>query len=167
MRTASCTLVLIACTIAWTSQATGQQGTGAPGLLQGVWRATDVTVIGGPEAGTYPAQPSLYIFTREHYSIAFISGRDSRPPWPSGSTRATLTDQQVRQTFEPYNSNSGRYSVQGNTLTITPSVALAPPYMAGGSDSFQVEVRGNTLILTDTNMAAPITSVRRTLTRVE
>ena len=168
MRTTFAILASFTCAVFGSDALGAQQGAGAAPPIQGVWRVTEVVVSGGPEAGTYRnPQPNLYIFARQHYSIAAIGGTEPRPQWPAGSTRATLTEEQLRQTFEPYTSNSGTYTAQGNTLRITPSVALAPGYMSGASDSFLFEIRGSTLILTDTTVTAPVTSVRRTLTRVE
>lgn len=119
----------------------------AAGPLEGAWRVTQF-LDESTGVNTSP-QPGLYIFAPGHYSVARVNGTEPRPLWPDSITsRAALTAQQVRATFEPYTSNSGTYSLHGDTLIVTPMVALSPNFMNGGADTTTYRMSGDTLVLT-------------------
>ena len=46
--------------------------------LQGVWRVTEVVVTGANAATNKSPQPSLYVFTGQHYSIMTVNGTAPR-----------------------------------------------------------------------------------------
>ena len=49
--------------------------------IEGVWRAAEVVIGGGPDEGrhTTDVQPSLYFFTKSHYSVMLVHGWEPRP----------------------------------------------------------------------------------------
>jgi ketosteroid isomerase-like protein len=130
--------------------------------LEGTWKTEEITLIQGPNAGTIAdPQPSLFIFTKKHYNIMYVRGTEPRPLLEEGSTRTTLTEAELRATFEPFVANSGTYELSGSTLTTHPQVALWPNFMSGETAVYDYRVEGNSLWLTYSNGA------RLKLARVE
>ena len=159
--------LLVGCAQTQQEAETTEPAEPARGLVEGVWRLSQVTITGGPNEGTIPnPQPSLYMFGQRHYSIMRVNGTEARPLWPEGVGRADLTDSQVRATFGPFIANAGEYETDGTMITTRPIVALSPNFMSGGSETFVYQVEGDQLVLVDTTVT-PATEVRFTLTRLE
>jgi hypothetical protein len=115
----------------------------AQGALEGVWQIREV-VIGGPNARTItdPA-PSLFIFTKKHYSSAYATA--DRPVIP----RENATDGQKLASWAPFSAEGGTYEVKGTILTIHPFIAKNTYIMKPGSFlSSDFKLEGNTLTLT-------------------
>jgi len=130
--------------------------------LEGTWKTQEITLVQGPNAGTIAdPQPSLFIFTKKHYNIMYVRGTEPRPLLEEESTRTSLTEAELRATFEPFVANSGTYELSGSTLTTHPQVALWPNFMSGGTAVYDYRVEGNSLWLTYSNGA------RLKLARVE
>jgi hypothetical protein len=128
----------------------------------------DVTITGGNNAGrnTTP-QPSLYIFTKEHYSMMRVNGTDARPLWEQGTTRANVTDADLRSSFIPFVANTGTYSVKGSTLTYRSMVALIPNSMQPTEYTLEFRTEADTLWLTQRTKTEPIIETTWRLTRLE
>lgn len=140
----------------------------ARGPLEGVWRVTGVTIMGGPNEGTNSSpQPGLYYFGRQYYSIARVNGTEPRELWPDGTTRANAPEALLRSTFVPFTANAGTYELEDDTLTMRPNVALMPNFMGSGSATATIRIEGDTLWLTQATDAEPIVTTERQLERVE
>lgn len=130
--------------------------------LEGTWKTEEITLVQGPNAGTIAdPQPSLFIFTKRHYNIMYVRGTEPRPLLGEEATRTSLTEAEVRATFEPFVANSGTYELSGSTLTTYPQVALWPNFMSGETAVYDYRVEGDSLWLTYSNGA------RLKLARVE
>lgn len=106
----------------------------------------------GPEGqeGPVPGR-GLFLFTETgHYSIMFVigEGREAVPADPS--------DADLAAAYGPFVANSGRYTVEGNTVTYEAFVAKDPAYMSrfaptggeGNEQSFTYRMEDGALILT-------------------
>lgn len=120
--------------------------------LVGVWTADQVRTAG---AVNDRPQPSLYIFTRKHYSIVRVVAEKPREIVdPGKATAATL-----RATYvDGFIANAGTYRTSGSTLTIWPTVAKSPEVMrSGASLEYRYEIRDGALFLTQTrNTEGPV-----------
>ncbi len=119
-----------------------------PTLLTGTWRVTEIKTT-FPEARTITnPQPSLLIFTGNHYSLMIIE---------SDKPRAEIQDLQkasaaeLLATWGPFTAASGSYDISGDTLTMRPAVAKNQVVMAPDNvqlNTFKLE--GKTLTVTRT-----------------
>jgi hypothetical protein len=91
--------------------------------IHGGWIIAEWEAPAGQE-GPVP-QRGLFIFSESgHYSIMFVigEGREAVPDSP--------TDADIAAAYGPFVANSGRYSVEGNTITYEAFVAKDPAYMS-------------------------------------
>jgi hypothetical protein len=116
------------------------------GTLQGVWKVTEFsTSISSASKITTTAQPGIFIFTKKHYSIMFLSIDKPRPEVPPKNP----TDAQKVAAWEPLSANSGSYEIKGTTLTTHPLIAKNPAVMKPGAFvTYDFKIQGNTLLLT-------------------
>jgi len=116
------------------------------GTLQGAWKVTEFsTSISSASKITTTAQPGIFIFTKKHYSIMFLSIDKPRPEVPPKNP----TDAQKVAAWEPLSANSGFYEINGTTLTTHPLIAKNPAVMKpGGFVTYDFIIQGNTLLLT-------------------
>lgn len=122
--------------------------------LEGTWKTEEITLTQGPNAGTISdPQPSVFIFTKKHYNIMYVRGTEPRPLLDEEANRTSLTEAEVRATFEPFVANSGTYELSGSTITTHPQVALWPNFMTGGTAVYDYRVEGDSLWLTYSNGA--------------
>lgn len=112
--------------------------------FDGAWSITSAT--SGDETNDNP-QASLFVFHGGFYSWLSLNGTDDRPKYDDGETRATLSHEKLQAIVVPVISNSGRYSIDGNTLTLSPSVAISPNLMDGGEIVFEFELSKKELVL--------------------
>jgi hypothetical protein len=146
------------------------------GPLEGVWKIAEEVVTGSNASTTTSPQPSLFIFTRTHYSMLRVAS--AKPRILFKGTDPT-TDEKIAA-YDTFTANTGTYEISGTTLTVRPIVAKSPNFMAGGFDKYQFRIEGNTLWLTslstDINTrvgdrlvpgAGPASETRRKLIRVE
>ena len=112
-------------------------------------------------------QPSLYIFTAEHYSITQVVGSNPRPNLPADPNNGTAAE--LLAVYGPFAANAGTYEIQGATLTFHMSVARNPINMTPGpGNTMSFKIDGNTLTLTSlTTRNGPTPGTVITLTRVE
>ena len=138
--------------------------------LPGAWRVTEVIVTGANASTNSSPQPSLYIFTRQHYSILSVGGTTARKAAAAPKDPARLTDAEKLAQYElwnPFTANSGTYQVNGTTLTTRPLVAKNPGVM-GGTQTREFKIEGTTLTLIQKSAAGqPASETRTKLTRVE
>lgn len=124
----------------------------SPSGIQGVWKSVEVQVVGGSNPRTVSSpQPSLYIFTRGHYSILTITSDTARTAIPQGQGRGgTVTDAQKLALYEhwsPFTANAGTYTITGNTLATKPLVAKNEGAMQGAGQTREFKLEGSTLWL--------------------
>jgi hypothetical protein len=117
--------------------------------LQGAWHLVEVwgSDSASGEWRTTSVQPSVYLFLNGYYSIAAVGGNEKRPQMKEDATRAGLTAEEAASVWIPYTSNSGRYEMAGDQLTIRPMVALWPNFMEGGSATYTFTMEGERLHL--------------------
>ncbi len=136
--------------------APGGSGTGSAAMdaapdqpLQGAWHLVEVWGSNPTEGEwrTTTVQPSVYLFQDGYYSIAAVGGDEKRPQMKEGATRAGLTAEEAASVWIRYTSNSGRYELAGDQLTIRPIVALWPNFMEGGSVIYTFAMEGERLHL--------------------
>jgi hypothetical protein len=109
--------------------------------------------VSGQSAATNPlvgawkvdgAQPSLYIFTRQHYSFSRVQG-EPLPDYPSNDK---ATDAQKAAVFNTLYLNSGTYTVTGNMLATKAMMAKSKFAIGGNGNQYEFAVSGNSLTLT-------------------
>jgi hypothetical protein len=111
--------------------------------LEGAWSVVSVKIT-GPDSADTAVQPSLYLFTDKHYSMMRITGPRTMAAGDS------VTDAEKLSAYDTFVANSGTYETADSSLTIHPTVARSPNYMAGGSDKYHFRVSGDTLWLSNT-----------------
>jgi hypothetical protein len=118
----------------------------AQGKLEGVWKIAEFsTAVSSASTITTTAQPGIFIFTKKHYSIMFISSDKPRPNLPLQNA----TDAQRVAAWGPFSANSGTYEIKGTTLTTHPLVAKHPAVMKPGAFvTYDFKIEGNTRLLT-------------------
>ncbi len=114
----------------------------AQSKLEGVWKVVEVSAPKLPTI-TNP-QPSLYIFTKKHYSRMEVAADKSRPDLPQNAT-----DAQKVAVWGPFNAVSGMYEIKGNKIVLRPIVSKDPRLMAPGySTDHEFALEGDTLYVT-------------------
>ena len=114
--------------------------------LNGAWRATEVVVTGGENAGTYTDVQSMILFSEEHYSV--VSNFGERPDVPEGV--GPLSDELALESFRTFRANAGSYNVSGGRL-IRQFMLARNPRAVGVTVESEYERRGDTLVITTTN----------------
>ena len=120
----------------------------------GAWKVTEIA-DGNGQPITNP-QPSLYVFTGQHYSFTRINGTKPLPDYPSNDK---ATDADKVAVFNMLYLNSGTYTVTGNML-MTKATMAKSKFAIGGSNQYEFNVSGTTLTLTQKPMGAVIKLVR-------
>ena len=115
-----------------------------PPRLQGAWQLIQITTTGPQGTTNGKPLPSLYLFTRRHYSLVSENGDAPRTTVRTdSSTREQLVD------ILRFSAQGGTYDVSGNQVTFHRIAALFVPNMAPGNfrtDTFRLQ--GDTLWLT-------------------
>lgn len=136
--------------------------------IQGVWKLDEQTTTGPNAEKKVFSQPSMYLFTKKHYSIIYVS---------SDAPRAVIADlgaanaDELRNIFvNSFIANAGTYDYKGGKLTMHVMVAKSPSFMQPDTwVSSAAKMNGNTMTLTtessNTGPAANPTTLK--LTRVE
>jgi hypothetical protein len=136
--------------------------------IEGVWQLTEITVTGGGGMTMKVTQPSVYIFTKTHYSKIYVASDKPRPVLDDYSK---ATQEQLKSIFvEGFDANAGTYEVSAGTLTLHSIVAKSPSDMKEGTwSTYSMKISGDTITLTpeDSNAGPPKKSVTFKLTRVE
>ena len=120
--------------------------------LEGAWRVAEVVVIGATASTNSNPQPSLYIFTKRHYSILSVNSTQPRPKFEPLKTPGKPTDAEKiarYQQWNPFTANSGTYEIKGTLVTTRPLVAKNETVMSGSGDTWEFKIEGDTLWLLD------------------
>ena len=114
--------------------------------VQGVWSLTEITTTGPNGSTTQASQPSMYLFTKKHYSVIYVSRSDPRPPIADISK---ATADELRDVFvNSFIANAGTYEVKGGKLTMRPMVAKSPGFMEPGTFvTTSIKLDGNVMTL--------------------
>ncbi len=114
--------------------------------IQGVWSLTEVTTTGPNGSTKQISQPSMYMFTKMHYSVIYVSSAEPRPQIADISK---ATADQLRDVFvNSFVANAGTYEVKGGKLTMRPSVAKSPGFMQPGNyTTMSLKTDGKTMTL--------------------
>src|SRR6478672_5679352 len=82
--------------------------------IQGVWRLDSVTSTGTSAQTVKSTQPSMYMFTKGHYSIIHVNGDKPR----STDDPKNMTADQLRDVYvTSFVANAGTYEVKNGKLT--------------------------------------------------
>lgn len=141
---------------------------GQTGSIQGVWKAVEVTTTGEKGANKAVTQPSMYLFTKKHYSIIYVSS-DAARPVPEDVSK--MTADELRAVFvRDFVANAGTYEMKGGKLTLRPLVAKSPNVMKSGAfHTSAITISGNTMtMVSESSDEGPVTNpTTRKLVRVE
>ena len=120
--------------------------------IQGVWKLNEQTNGGTTKV---ISQPSMYIFTKKHYSIIYVT---TETPRAVVDDISKLTADELRATFVAgFVANAGTYEFKGGKLTMHPMVAKSPALMQPGRWSTSaVTINGNSMtIVSEANDSGP------------
>ena len=123
--------------------------------VEGVWKAAEVVIAGGPNAGTISSeelQPSLAIFTRGHYATMGVVGRAPRPRLSESRSESELA-----AAYRSLRAAAGTYTLQGSTLTRRGVVSKNPNRMDVVTTR-DVRLEGDMLWLTSNNPDGTVTT---------
>ena len=116
--------------------------------------ASSQTVVDGAWEVTYAVgdsvdsnQAGLYIFQDGYYSVLHVWADAPRPLYEEGETRDNVDYEKLLSIILPVEANSGKFEIEGSTLTMTPMVAISPNFMRGQSRSYSFSVSGDELTL--------------------
>ena len=121
--------------------------------IQGVWKLNEQTSGGTTKV---ISQPSMYVFTKKHYSIIYVS---SDTPRAVVDDLSKMTADELRATFVTgFVANAGTYELKGGKLTMHPTVAKSPNFMqAGVWSTSAVTITGNAMTLvSESNNTGPV-----------
>jgi hypothetical protein len=138
--------------------------------VEGVWQLSEMsgTVSDGKVHTEAATQPSMYLFTKSHYSIIYVAADKPRMMMEDYNK---ATKEELLETFvHQFIANAGTYDVKGGKLTLHPTVAKSPGYMKEGTwSAYTMKVSGNTMTLvSDSSNSGPAKfPMTVKLTRVE
>ena len=136
--------------------------------IRGVWQLTEITMTGKAAMTMKVTQPSVYIFTKKHYSKIYVGSDKPRPVLDDYSK---ATREQLLSIFvDGFDANAGTYEVKAGKLTLHPIVANSPSDMKDGAwTTYSIKISGNTITLTpeSSNTGPASKPVTFKLTRVE
>lgn len=114
--------------------------------IVGVWKVTEETTTGEKGKTRAISQPSLFIFTKGHYSIMWITSDKERPIVDA----RTVSADELRSIYvDSFVANGGKYDYIRGMLSLWPSVAKSPSFMHGGSYvTHKVKITGKTMTMT-------------------
>jgi hypothetical protein len=119
--------------------------TPAANPLVGVWHMDAITLQRPDGANTNSdPQPGLFIFTRDHYSIAWIPRPDPRPAF---ATPWKPTPEETGQAYGTILFNSGSYEIDEKILTTRPLLSKVPD-LSGGHAVYEYRIENDVLWLT-------------------
>ncbi|MBH97323.1 MAG: hypothetical protein CMM56_02600 [Rhodospirillaceae bacterium] len=134
-------LTIIAATVLFISTPVYAQNS-----LNGAWRATEMVVTGGNEAGIYTDVQSVIIFSETHFSM--FTNLGDRPD--SLSSAGQLNAEQLLNSFQSFNANAGMYNVSGGRLIRQLEYSKSPLDIGSIVESTYQRM-GDTLIITTQN----------------
>jgi hypothetical protein len=95
--------------------------------LVGAWRVAEIVSPSGDKNSN--PQPTIYIFTRRHYSHVSVTSAQPRPNY----TGPNVSDAQRVEMWQSFSATAGIYDFNANEFTIRPTVAKNPGFMDPGS----------------------------------
>lgn len=121
--------------------------------IEGAWQLTQVTTTGPNGATMAATQPSMYLFTKNHYSIIYVASDKPRPVMDDYSK---ATQEQLYSIFvDDFIANAGTYEVKAGKLTVHPMVAKSPGYMQPGTwATSSMMMKGNMMTLVTENSSS-------------
>lgn len=120
------------------------------GPLEGAWQRVTETYLGPDTSWTIRGpQPSLYLFTKNYYSMMWVPGTKPRNRLTSDAPLERLS------AFESFRANSGTYKVRDSAVTVHPVVARIPNLVDVPSLTYVYRTRGDSLWLTISYTLAP------------
>lgn len=120
------------------------------GPLEGAWQRVAETYLGPDTSWTIRGpQPSVYLFTKNYYSMMWVPGTKPRGRLTSGAAVERLW------AFESFRANSGTYEVRDSVVTVHPVVARIPNLVDVPSLTYVYRTRGDSLWLTISYTVAP------------
>lgn len=137
--------LLIAAVMSVSALAQGSKG------LEGAWQLTEITMTMGKGDMTMKVtQPSMYLFTKTHYTKIYIGSDKPRPVMDDYSK---ATQEQLFAIFvDGFDANAGTYEIKDSKLTLHPTVAKSPSDMKEGSwTTYAIKITGDTITLTPEN----------------
>ena len=137
--------IAIACMAALTTLL-AVQSTAAQGKLEGVWKVTEVNIIGKRAVTITAPQPSIWIFTKKYFSRVELQIDKPQPDLPQKGA----TDTQKMATSTPFEAVVGTYEIKGTTFTVEviaggQNPIKMPPFKFFTAD-FKIE--GDALLIT-------------------
>jgi hypothetical protein len=138
-------LIVLSCVALFVSTGCQSAGPPAAGPLEGAWRLSEVHLT-GPDGESVDTEPlsSLYIFTREHYSIVRMLGAQL----PADNVRLWYpTVAEKAQQHDAIIVNAGTYELSDSILTTHPFAAKTPEFI-GGRTVYEWTVTADSLWLT-------------------
>ena len=106
---------------------------------------TEVHWVSEGETFSIPdAQPGLFLFTPESYSIMWTRTKEPREAFKNLSAP---TDDEMKAGFRSVVFNGGRYTFSGDTVTTVATIAKVPGF-EGGKQFYRYTIEGDTLRLT-------------------
>src|SRR5438132_5465865 len=120
-------------------------GQGKSGV-EGVWQLTEITMTAGGGMTMKITQPSVYIFTRTHFSKIYAGSNKPRPVLDDYSK---ATQEQLFSIFvDGFDASAGTYEVAGGKLTLHTIVAKSPSDMKEGSwSTYSIKISADTITL--------------------
>lgn len=136
--------------------------------IEGVWQLSEITMTGKYAMTMKITQPSVYIFTKRHFSKIYVA---SDKPRPVLDDYAKASRDELYSIFvDGIDASGGTYEFAGGKMTLRPTVAKSPSDMAAGTwISYTVTFAGDTATLTpeDSNTGPNKKPIFFKLTRVE
>ena len=133
------------------------------GPLEGAWKIEAASYTGPDTSWTITSpQPSLFVFAKQHYSLMFVPGNESRSLF---ADRSQPTDAEKLGAYNSFMGNSGTYELTDSTVTTRRIIAKNPNLF---SVHTRYQVKGDSLWFTlQVPLAAPVGELRYTLVRLE
>jgi hypothetical protein len=133
--------------------------------IQGVWKLNEQAGDGKTKV---ISQPSMYLFTKKHYSIIYVSADAPRPVVDDVSK---MTADELRATFVTgFVANAGTYEMKGGKITFHPMVAKSPGVMQPGKwSTSSVTINGDSMtMVSEASETGPVkTPTTSKFTRIE
>jgi hypothetical protein len=118
------------------------------GPLVGAWEVVERSYERGDSAWT-EHEPGLYVFSERYYSVQEIR--------EAGGERTTFdegtTDDERLAAFDVFHAHAGGYTLDGDRLFVTPTLAKGPNTMNGSTYEYGLEWAGEELRITRTSEA--------------
>ncbi len=136
--------------------------------VEGVWALTEITTTGPNGSTQKMSQPSMYLFTKKHYSIIYVS---SDSPRSATADSSKMTAEELRSVFvDSFIANAGTYELKAGKLTVHPMVAKSPGYMQPGvytTQSVKIDSNMMTLVSDSSNTGPSANPTTYKLKRIE